>query len=394
MAVDKNGKELPKGITQRPDGRYMGRFEYKGEKFTLYDKDLRILKKKLADLRYEVEHGLYAKTEDITVKSWFTTWIEEYKSNNSKEGTLVTYKDCFRCYIESRLGKKKLKDIRSEQIQKLYNDMHKEGYSNSTIGLVNIILNSMYKQAIKNEIVLKNPVKLTTLPKNKEDNEKRVLTKEEQGTFIDYAESSPYFNIYKISLLTGLRVGEVAALDWEDINFKDSTLNVRHTLKRTKEKGYFKDIPKSASSKRSIPMLDEVAQIFRRHKVEQGKLKLLLGERWEPVAGLNNLVFTSKYGKPLYKDTLNNNLSKVVDHINIEEANQAKKEKREPIIFDNITPHTLRHTFATRCIENGMTPQVLKAILGHSSLSMTMDLYAHVLPDAKAEEIKKIANIL
>ena len=63
------------------------------------------------------------------------------------------------------------------------------------------------------------------------------------------------------------------------------------------------------------------------------------------------------------------------------------------IEFEHVHPHTLRHTFATRCIENGMPPQVLKTILGHSSLSMTMDLYAHVLPNTKAEEMQKIAGL-
>jgi integrase len=93
-------------------------------------------------------------------------------------------------------------------------------------------------------------------------------------------------------------------------------------------------------------------------------------------------VFTSEFGYPMNRDRFKIDLNAVIDSIN-----------QNGIKFEHITPHTFRHTFSTRCIENGMQPQVLKTILGHSKLAMTMDLYSHVLPNVKADEMQKIADL-
>ena len=129
-------KKLPKGITLRADGLYMGRFSYYGERHTLYDKDLKVLMKKMDDLRYELEHGLYAKESVITVNDWFHTWIKEYKKPTVKQGTVGVYEDTFDSYIKEPFGKKKLKDLRPEQIQNLYNTLYSQGFSRNTIELV------------------------------------------------------------------------------------------------------------------------------------------------------------------------------------------------------------------------------------------------------------------
>lgn len=120
MAKDLKGKELPKGITQRPDGRYMGRFQYEGEKYCLYDVDLDKLQERIEDMRYELRHGIYQKEQNITVSAWYKTWIEEYKKPAVKMGTIRIYEQNFQKYIAPELGKKKLKDIRPEHIQRLY----------------------------------------------------------------------------------------------------------------------------------------------------------------------------------------------------------------------------------------------------------------------------------
>jgi Site-specific recombinase XerD len=382
VAADKNGKELPKGVTLRKDGRYMGRVEYQGEKHTLYDRDLKVLKKRIANLKYEVEHGLYAKEENITVASWFDTWITEYKMNSVKIGTVESYKDCFKLYIKPVHGRMKLKDMRGEHIQKLYNDMFRKKYSRATIELVSVILSSMYKQAIKNEIVQKNPVAMTILPRKREKQEQRVFTVAEQKLFINYAKESQHFNLYKIALSTGMRSGELRALEWNDIDFKNEVIKVRGTLKSETGAGSFKDLPKTTSSYRDIPMIKEVWLLLKQIKSEQLKAKLRLGNKWIPQEGLEKLVFPNSFGQPLHSSSINLDMKRIIQQIN-----ESKGE------FVQASLHTLRHTFATRGIEKGIPPKVMQEILGHSSLSMTMDLYAHVLPDTKANEIKKIASL-
>lgn len=111
-------------------------------------------------------------------------------------------------------------------------------------------------------------------------------------------------------------------------------------------------------------------------------LKIRLGDKWTPLDGLDNLVFTNGFGSVVTLNTMQYYMRHIQDMI-----------RRDGTEFAPIHIHTLRHTFATRAIEAGMQPQVLKTILGHSSLAMTMDLYSHVLPDTKTEEMQKIANL-
>lgn len=130
-------------------------------------------------------------------------------------------------------------------------------------------------------------------------------------------------------------------------------------------------------------MLNNVYQLLKKRKNQQAQDRFHLGPEWKAQTGLDTLVVTTQWGTPLGKGYLNNGLQTLI----------STKIQREYPDFEYITSHGLRHTFATRCIENGMTPQVLKVIMGHSKLSITMDLYVHVLPDAKYKEMQKIANL-
>lgn len=383
MAKDLNGKELPAGIRQRKDGRYEGRFTYKGESYTFYDMDLRKLKKEMQDRRYEVEHGIYAKERNISVDAWFHTWIEDYKKKSVKYGTYKLYLDEYACHIKKPFGKKKLTDVRSEHIQKLFNQMA-EKYSRKTINIVKIILSSMFKQAHKNGIILRNPVENTTLPKERNEQQFRVMTVEEQKLFLEYAKESIYYPIYVVALGTGMRNGELRALQWKDIEFEKKVIHVNGTLKYIAkgEAKYRIDTPKSAASRRDIPMLDNVYDILRQHKKTQLEKRLLLGEKWNPQPGFENLVFTGPFGRCMTDSAMYQDMLKI-----------QKRILAAGKTFEHIKPHTLRHTFATRGLENGIPPKVMQELLGHTSITMTLDIYSHVLPDVKANEIQKIANI-
>lgn len=380
MAKDLKGKELPKGITQRPDGRYMGRFQYEGEKHCLYDADLDKLLERMEDMRYELRHGIYQKEQNITVSSWNKTWMEEYKMPSVKKGTIRIYQQNFKKYIAPELGKKKMKDIRPEHIQRLYNKLSKQIQPNTLIGVAQV-LSGMFRQAEKNGIIKKNPVPLASLPRANDEDERRVLSKEEQNVFLKYCKELPSGDLFEMALSTGMRSGELRGLQWKDVDFTNRIIHVTGTLANM-EGRYFIDTPKTRTSKRDIPMLDNVYEILKQRRKEQNEYRLVLGMKWQPLPDLEGLVFTMPNGRPISQRTLSDRMDKV-----------SREMQKEFPDYERITPHALRHTFATRCIENGMPPQVLKTILGHSKLGMTMDLYSHVLPDTKAEEMKKIVGL-
>jgi len=384
MALDKNGKKLPKGIYyHKQSNNYLGRFMYQGEKYEVYDKNLQVCIRLMEDKQYEVRHGLAAKNESITVDAWHTTWIKEYKEMTVKKGSIEVYTRAYNLYIKNAIGKMKLKNVKGLQIQMIYNDLKREEFSRGTIEVVATVLSGMFKQAFKNELIVKNPVKLATLPKIDEEDEEnmRVMTLEEQNLFLKYAEDSWIYPLVKTALFTGMRSGELRGLQWKNMDFKNKVIHVRKTLVYLNN-DYSLEQPKTKSSKRDIPMLDSVYQLLKEHKKKQWESKMLLGEEWKTKEGMEDLVFPSDTGYPMNRDRLKVQVNKIVDAINADGYS-----------FLHITPHYWRHSFATRCIENGMQPNVLQKILGHSTLSQTMDLYAHVLPNTKEQEMQKIANL-
>ncbi|WP_051650739.1 tyrosine-type recombinase/integrase [Lachnoclostridium phytofermentans] len=394
---EKKSLNLPKGITRCSDGRYQARYTYEGHRYCLYGRDVKELEERLNNAKYEIQHGMYAKEERISLNSWYETWLNEYKSMTVKKGTVESYECMYNYYVGPALGKKLLKDIRGEHIQKLYNDLSRNGYSKSTISLIHVLLGAMFKQAVKNELVKKNPVDLTTLPRGEKKKERRVLTLNEQEILLKEITGHELEPMIKLSLATGLRVGEVTGLEWRDIDFDKNEITVRGTLKCTR-KGmeYYKDTPKTDKSNRSIPLLANIELMLKRYRIVQKEHKLSMGSDWKPMEGLEDLVFLREGGKPFSGQHIRQQLVHIVDSINEKyfSKNSMGKDKGMDEKFEYFTPHTLRHTFATRALENGIPPKVVQEILGHSSITMTLDLYTHVLPQTKAEEMKKMMMLI
>ena len=371
MALDKNGKQLPPGIRQRSNGRYEGRVQYDGGRHSVYADTLTELKKKMTETRYKLEHGDFVASSNTTVDDWFKAWIEQYKVNQVKEGTVTAYQDNYRYYIKKSIGDRKLTDIRGEHIQKLYNDLAREKKSFACIRLVSAILNNCFKQALKNGLIERNPVPLATLPKAAPKKPRRVFTKEEQELFFKYAEGSYLYNLFALAIRTGLRSGEVRGLKLSDIDRTAGVIYVKRTLKKRNNGEYFEDTPKTATSMREIPLTKDMLSIIERQKHFYG----------EKIVHMDGYVFHLPEGGPISIERMQGEIDRIIKLIT-EDDNQ----------FERFTSHCFRHTFATRAIENGMKPQTLKVIMGHSSLSMTMDLYSHVLPTTKAEEMDLIAK--
>lgn len=394
-------KSLPKGITKRSDGRYQATYYHMGVRHYLYDMDLERITKRLRDIQYEMEHGIYCKPEKIRLNDWFEVWIKEYKELMVKKGTLENYRRNYNCYIRPYIGNMYVREIRVEHLQKLYNDLVRKGYSISTLRVSRGVLSGMFNQLVKNDIILKNPVTFVVFPKEKKRKMKRVLSREEQKAFLIYAEESDYRDLYRLALSTGLRIGELMALKWKDINFELETLTVNGNMKYFKDTGFYIDTPKSLASFRTIPLLPDIVKMLKKRKRRQAEERIKAGERWKKKPGLDHLVFTDplKPGEPVRKRTIAYDLDRIVAMMNGWSEMQITKKKGQEMLkgrleVERITPHTLRHTFATRALENGIPPKVVQELLGHSSIKMTMDIYTHVLPQTKKEEILKLQGLV
>lgn len=386
-------KLLPKGISKRSDGRYQGRFTFQGERITLYDRDVKALVKKMADARYELEHDIYLDAKHITLDIFFHTWLSEIKETTVKANTLSVYLEIYKVHISPALGALKVSSINKLMIQRLLGTMKKNGLSANTLAKTKSILYSLFKEAMENRMISYNPCENITIRRDK--TERRVLSQREQKILLAALSGSRYEMLCILGLSTGLRIGELSGLSWSDIDFEAKTLTVRrtyiylHDVAGRKMRDVFHS-PKTKNSCRTIRLLDSTLALLQSHKEKQSREKELLGEHWQPIEDGEDLVFTTKNGKPVRGLNVTETLNHYVEQINLKELATADAEGRTPVLFERITPHALRHTFATRAFESGIPPKVVQQILGHSSLEMTMDLYTHVTEDTQANEIQKL----
>jgi integrase len=197
------------------------------------------------------------------------------------------------------------------------------------------------------------------------------------------AKDSFYNNFFNVAVNTGLRLGELCALQLKDIHFDEGYIDINKTLVYQK---YLKDTgktfhiepPKTASSNRKVPINSE-CRVYLKKQME---LKQLVSE--DKPKEQNDFLFVSKYNTPLNSQALRSAINAVVKRIN--------KDRAEDDQFVRFKTHSFRHTFATRCFEAGIEPKVVQTYLGHASLKMTMDLYTHVTDDRAKCDIEKIVS--
>lgn len=375
MAGKKIKKDnLPKGIMWREDRQnYLGRFTYQGQSHVLYDTEWKRLEQRMNAMRKELKEGTYIKECTLSLNAWFDKWMETYKKKTVKYSTYQNYLGHFNYYVRKGMGKKKLKDITVDDIQTLYNDLSDRDFATGTVKLMGAVLNGCFKKAVNNRMIAFNPVPLAEIPKCKEKKEKYIFTKTEQQQFMEYIKNSYLYDFFRVVIMSGMRNGEARALQWKDIDFNKKLIHVNHTLIALVGGGYMLDTPKTKTSKRIIPLLPQAEELLIEMKQQADSIGI--GEK-------DNYVFCLPDGTEISRARVTTQLEHIEEQM-----------RKDEIPVGHITCHTLRHAFATRAIESGMKPQVLKTIMGHSNISMTMDLYAHVLGDEKVQEMILLENI-
>ena len=298
-----------------------------------------------------------------------------------REHTMRTKKYIVELKILPYFGKKRVNDITAADIRQWQNELIKKGYSPTYLKTINNQLSAIFNYAVRYYDLKSNPcAKAGSMGKSKAE-EMDFWTGEEFRKFIDSVMNKRVSYMAFMTLYwTGMRLGELRGLMWKDIDFDNKVIHVQRTMRYFHGKGTVLDSPKTESSNRDIPMLDEVVRILKQHRTEQKKMKFYLGDKWKE--DFPDLVFTSPWGKHVSDTAVNADMCRIEEKI-----------RATGIEFEHIYPHVLRHTFATRGLEKGIPPKVMQELLGHTSITMTLDIYSHVLPDTKAKELEKIANL-
>ena len=386
LGKDLNGKELGEGICQRKDGAYIGRFTNRfGVRKTVYGATVAAVKRKLKVAINEDYQKKNVKKE-YTLDEWFDIWLEVYKAH-IRYSTRVIYKSCYVNHIQPVLGKELIANITTLQLQKFFNQIVNNGYSRSMCEGIRTVVGSLFKYALADDFITSSPMKnvvlhFDSLPGRQS---KEALTKEQEDLLIKYSGRSSYANAILIQLSTGLRVGELMALDAEkDIDLENRRIFVRHTLVHHGVKFNEDDKiefvigpPKTKYSARTIKFDSGCEKAIRDQLMVREKILKEKEKDIEPQ--FRSLLFLSRSGSPVGIHMYNNALYKIV-----------KRIRKNGYDFPNITSHSCRHTYATRCFEAGVEPKVVQKLMGHGSLQMTMDIYTHVTDEIEDREMEKL----
>lgn len=325
----------------------------------------------------KIEKDGFRKTSAKTFDEVYQLWLKDFKLT-VKESSYVKLLQKFNKHIIPAFGKKEITKITVVEIQEFANHMreinsqYKEYISN---------VSRIFDFAIKMDLMDANPVKKISVPRKKKNlSSKKInfFTKEELKIFLDYAkenESSKVYTFFYVMANTGVRTGELLGLQWSAINFNTNTLEISQTLTRGKNRRLYLEEPKTKNSVRTIPLSDTTVAVLKEWRKHQLKEMLQLGFNTN---SSNQLVFSN----------IENNF------IQLTQPRLWFQRITKRTSLPALSPHSLRHTFATILINQGVNPKTVSELLGHSSVFFTLDIYAGCFAEEKENTINLLEKVL
>lgn len=350
----------------------------------LYAESIKELDKKVKKFKLELDNNIQ-QSKDLFI-IFFENWMFEVHFINKKASTKEKYEGLFRNYIKTypHFKKLKIKNLDLNIFQKFYNDLATLGTSESTLRNIHKLIAPAIRYAFFNNLIIKDFSCGLSIPTNCSVLKKETVvpfTLEEQFEFIKIIQEDDLEALYLTALNTGLRQGELFALEWSDIDFKSdlicvnkSVKSITHVSKNGREGSEtILQTTKTKKSNRYSPMPQFLKIKLLEHKKKIEIEKRNAGNLYTDL----NLVFPNKFGKYLSASSVRKRFKKVLKENNLPE----------------IKFHDLRHTFATRLFEVGEEPKVIQELLGHSNISITLNTYTHVLEKLKVKAISKLDSL-
>ena len=355
-------KRRPSGdgmVRKRDDGRWEGRIvighKENGEPLFrhVYAKTQKALLDKLHQNIESYRDVELTEDSRMTLGEWLDRWLTEYKAGTVRPGTLESYRRYIDLYIKPQLGGKQVSLVSQQEIQRMYRRLKTGGrirehpeldhqLSDATVRHIHSMLHAAMKDAVQAHVIPKNPTEGTTTPKTNYK-PKRILTRAELGR-----------DFFQTELMTGLRRGELMALQWDDLNFKTGVLNVNKQVYDVRGQLQI-STPKTKNSVRKIVLPPAVVEVLREYKKT-------VNSRW---------MFPSPVKKdcPITPGVVRRRLQFILEHAGCK----------------HVRFHDLRHTFATHALTSGVDVKTLSGILGHTNASFTLDTYTHVTSDMQKQ---------
>ena len=393
---DNNRTRLKTGESQRPNGTYVYRWTAQdGKRNAVYAPTLETLREQEEQIIVDKHDGIRADKKHLTVNDMLDLWCQ--LKRGIKDSTFKNYIYMYELFVKPAFGQNRITLVKKSDVRKFYNSLADGKILKiATIDNVHNVLHQVFQVAVDDGIIRTNPtdkmLKELKMSHGFEREKKSALTIEQQKLFFDYMLSHPkdrhWYPIFYIMANTGMRVGEITGLRWNDIDLDEGIIRVNHTLvyyNHRDEKGCYFSIntPKTKAGEREIPMTEGVKQAFIMEREYQQEAEI---ENRSHIDGYDDFIFVNRFGDVQNQCNLNKAIRRMMRDCN-DEILEKYGADSNPVLLPRFSCHILRHTFATRLCESGVNLKVIQDVLGHADVSTTMDIYVDVTNALKKREI-------
>ena len=360
-------------IYKRGDGRWCAALRLEdGRRKTFYGWKQREVQDKLDAAKASIKAGTFAKGRSPLLVQFLAAWLRDSVKPSVAPATYRSYAGLTENHIAPALGSVTLERLTPQHVQQLLNASSASGSSSQTVWHIRAVLRAALNQAVKWQLVSRNVASMAKPPRVKRY-EHRAFAPDEARRFLAAIRGDRLEALYVTAVSTGLRQGELLGLQWSDLDLDKGFVTVRQQLQRIDGRLSLVEL-KSESSRRTVMLTADTVLALRDRQAGQRVEKLAQRKRWKETG----LVFTTPIGTPLEGPNVTKGFQKLL--------RSAKLPERR---F-----HDLRHSTATLLLVQGVSPKVVQAILGHSSIRLTMDTYSHVVPELQRDAAEKMQAVL
>lgn len=396
VRFDKNRVRLKTGETQRPNGTYAYRWTTPdGKRHSVYAPTLEKLREQEEQIIVDKHDGIRSDIKSLTVNEMFDLWCQ--LKRGIKDSTFKNYIYMYELFVKPSFGKNRLVLVKKSDVRRFYNSLADGKILKiATIDNVHNVLHQVFQVAVDDGMIRINPtdnmLKELKLSHGFEREKKSALTIEQQNLFFDFLRTHPkylhWYPVFYVMANTGMRVGEITGLRWQDIDLNEGVININHTLvyynHRDENGCYFSiNTPKTKAGVREIPMTESVKQAFIQEREYQQEVGIESNMR---VDGYADFIFVTQNGRVQHQGNLNKAILRIMRDCNDEVLEKCGSDS-DPVLLPHFSCHILRHTFATRLCESGINLKVIQSVLGHADVSTTMNIYVDVTNSLKKKEI-------
>jgi integrase len=355
-------------ITQHPNkGLWEARLTLEnGQRKSWYAKTYREAERILTRAKRERDLGaLVDYDERQTVAQYLTSWLDGVKSSGAKVRGWERYESDVRLHLIPALGAARLAKLSPQQLQRLYAQELDAGYSPASVAHVHAVLHAALETAVRHNVIARNVADLVKAPRT-EASEMRILSKEQVEQLLTAASTDRLYALYLLAVRTGMRQGELLALQWSDLHLDDHHLQVQRTLHFAAGGEWVLTTPKTKKSRRRIDLAPSVVEALRVHRRQQLAEQLAGGPGWNA----DGFVFCRPTGLP-WRGT----------HLYARYLTPLLRRAGLPLIRF----HDLRHTAASLLLLAHVDIKVVSELLGHRSVAVTWDRYTHIAPSLQKD---------